>query len=192
MNKPSLFLSTMKDSSNKNTTASLSLLNDPPSHFTVENSLNKEMMKLSFKDRVAIEEEIHGVRCGAVEETPKLLEESLREFDDKLNARKERGELTPEVDEFAVRKLLRNVVRTKTSRSDSTQDSLQKRNCYLNDDKTRVRFLRTESFDVEKAVQRFVGFLDFASEIFGDYICDREIRVTDFKGKEEEAAIILR
>ena len=83
----------MKDSSNKNTTASLSLLNDPPSHFTVENSLNKEMMKLSFKDRVAIEEEIHGVRCGAVEETPKLLEESLREFDDKLNARKERGEL---------------------------------------------------------------------------------------------------
>ena len=68
------------------------LIAHPPSHFTVENTLSKELLKLSLNDRNAIEEEIHGVRCGAAEETPELLDRSLREFDSKLIARKEGGD----------------------------------------------------------------------------------------------------
>lgn len=46
----------------------------------VEELLTKEMLQLSFKDRNAIQEEIHGVKCLAVKETPELIEQSLEEL----------------------------------------------------------------------------------------------------------------
>ena len=46
----------------------------------VDNLLSKELLQLSLKDRTAIQEEIHGVKCLAPEETPELLEASLIEL----------------------------------------------------------------------------------------------------------------
>ena len=46
----------------------------------VEEMLTKEMLSLSFKDRNDIQEEIHGVKCLAVEEGSELIEVSLREM----------------------------------------------------------------------------------------------------------------
>jgi len=61
---------------------------DPPSNFSIEDSMSKELLKLSFKDRVAIQEELHGVRCLAPEESPDLIDDALREFDRQLMAEK--------------------------------------------------------------------------------------------------------
>ena len=150
-----------------------SILADPPSHFTVEKSLSEELLKLSFKDRSAIEEEIHGVSCGAAEETPELLERSLLEFDSELIARKESD---------PKKYLLRNVISISSFETNGS-------NCYLNNPEVRLRFLRCECFVVKKAVERFVNFLVFTSELFGDFVAERPIQVSDFNTKKEELAL---
>ena len=122
----------------------------PPEEFSPEEVLAEELRKLTFTERAEIEEEVHGVRCGAAEETPELIERSLREFDTILNSRKE-----SEPDNH----LLRNVVRT--SLLDETEAKAAASKCYLNDPVVRLRFLRCETFCVREAVQRLVKFLEF-------------------------------
>jgi len=182
-----------------------SYLPDPPSNFNAENTLSEELLKLSFRERQNIEEEIHGVRCGARDETPTLVEESLQLFDDKINARKRQAESSPEEDERNVGKLLRNIVQTNllprdslsggdkeilpdVERSCGTLD-VGKRECYLNRDDIRLRFIRCDCFDVDKAVQRLINFLDLCSEMFGPYVCERELRLSDFNTRKEETAL---
>lgn len=164
------------------------LLDDPPSDFNVDHSLAKELLNLSFEKRQAIQEEIHGVTCGAVEETKDLIDTSLAEFDSKINIRREQAEERVELDHPNLKNLLRNVCR-KSSLSPGDAPSTGNQNCYLNKDSIRLRFLRCEMFDVDKAVERFICFLEFASEIFGDYVCEREIVFSDFSSQE---ATIIR
>jgi hypothetical protein len=52
--------------------------------------------------------------------------------------------------------------------------------CYVNDPEVRLRFLRCDSFNVKKAVKRFVSFLEFSQGLFGNFIADRPPRITDF------------
>ena len=200
----------------------MSFMPDPPSHFTVENSLAKELNKLSLKDRLAIQEEMHGVRCAATDETSDLLAESLRDFDKKINALKEEAVANPNEDGHNIRILLRNIVRTDwlpAAVADTTstemlpegntgadihsegvkcyedtserpeQNCFHHNNCYLNDGNVRLRFLRCECFNVDKAVQRMIDFLEYCTEIFGSYICERAMRLSDFNTREEELAL---
>jgi len=161
-----------------------SVIADPPSHFTVENSLSEELLKLSFRDRTAIEEEIHGVRCGAVDETPELIERSLIEFNSELIARND-GD--PKND------LLRNVISISSFEPKNIaaagSSTAPNSKCYLNNPDIRLRFLRCECFVVEKAVQRFLNFLEFSSELFGDFVAERPIRLSDFNTKQEITAL---
>jgi len=145
------------------------LLPDPPSHFTVDHILATELNKLSFNDRQAIEEEIHGVRCGAADENPELLERSLQEFDQQLNTRK------------IGNSLLRNVVYTTSAGAGVPQPQSE---CYLNDPNIRLRFLRSECFVVEKAVERLINFLEFSAELFGNYVAERPIKLSDFSRED--------
>ena len=153
-----------------------SILPDPPSNFSVETSLADELLKLDFKDRAELQEEIHGVRCGAAEETPEFVERSLSEFDAELNARREQ---TP------TNNVLRNVV--PISSLDEEAAKAAKSKCYLNDPDVRLRFLRCDLFVVEKAVARLITFLEFTSDLFGDFVAERPIRISDFNSKEEIA-----
>lgn len=163
-----------------------------PDNFSVDTDLSKELSNISFKDRVAIEEEVHGVRCGATKETAQLLAESLRSFDDKVNAIKDEAEARPEEDYRDLRKKLRNIVRTSSLPKvekvlpNGTLNSVKSK-CYINDDKIRLRFLRSECFDVEKAVARFVHFLDYNSDLFGDFVCERQIGLSDICSSDQEA-----
>jgi hypothetical protein len=52
--------------------------------------------------------------------------------------------------------------------------------CYLNDPNIRLRFLRSEFFDSQKAVERFVLYLEFIQELFGNFVAERPISVNDF------------
>jgi len=152
------------------------ILPDPPPSFSIDNSLADELLKLSFKDRAALEEETHGVRCMAAQETPEVIERGLHEFDSHLNTRKEK-------DPTFV--LLRNVIRI--SSLDEAAAKSAKAKCYLNDPDIRLRFLRCEIFMVEKAVQRLLNFLEYSALIFGDFVADRPICISDFNAEEETA-----
>jgi len=152
------------------------ILPDPPPNFSIDNSLADELLKLSFKDRAELEEETHGVRCMAAQETPEVIERALHEFDSHLNTRKENEPTLV---------LLRNVIRI--SSLDDAAAKSAKAKCYLNDPDIRLRFLRCELLMVEKAVQRLLNFLQHMARIFGDFVADRPICISDFNAKEETA-----
>lgn len=89
--------------------------------------------------------------------------------------------------------LLRNVVSISGSSISSAEAEAAKAECYLNDPDIRLRFLRCECFVVTKAIQRFVSFLKHTSELFGDFVAERPIRLSDFtKGTELSALLNSR
>ena len=127
----------------------------------VENLLSKELLQLSLKDRNYIQEEIHGVRCLAPEETPGLLEESLRQLAIELDS-----------DTIPVNK------------KHAYLESQKLPKTYVNEDGFRLRFLRCELFDVIKAADRIMMYLDLVLDLFGDFALQRAIRLSDFDREE--------
>ncbi len=168
----------------------------PPSHTTLEDSLSKSLLKLSITDRTAVEEEIHGVRClGVTQETSDLLQRSLAEFNRELltikNSPHRIASLQNKIKSYEKLKrtsktngrangppidVLRNVIDTAID----TTNAAAKQQCYLNDADVRLRFLRCENFDAKAAAKRFVNFFELALEVFGDFVADRPMRLTDF------------
>jgi len=178
----------------------------PPSHTTMEDSLSDGLLKLSITDRNAMEEEIHGVRCmGVTKETPDLLQRSLKEFDRELmsikNSPSRIATIQNAKDSYQNRRrssknnnqaspidVLMNVIDTSqdtttspiSTSTSSTTPQTGRQECYLNHPDVRLRFLRCENFDAKAAAKRFVSFFDLASEVFGDYVAVRPIRLSDF------------
>ena len=153
-----------------------SILAEPPSNFNVDKALASELLKLNFKDRAEIEEEIHGVRDETQKETPEFIKESLAKFDEELNVQKEKG---------AGDGVLRNVIRI--SSLNEAELAKAKSECYLNDPDVRIRFLRCEQFALDKSIVRLINFLEFTQELFGDFVAERPISLSDFTNKEETA-----
>ena len=125
----------------------------------------KALTDLSLNDRTAIEDEIHGVSCMAVEETPHLLEHSLIDFESELH------KINPKPAYDKAQQLL-------------LVSSRESSRCYINESKFRLRFLRCELFNVQKAAERFVRYLDFVAEIYGEYALQRPICMNDFSLEE--------
>jgi hypothetical protein len=125
----------------------------------VEEMLSRELAVMSFADRSAINEEVHGVRCLAVAETPQLLEKAFFLFQTQLT----RVEQKPAYD-HAVYQLQSQWV--------------------MHDPALRLRCLRVELFDIVKAVQRFVKYLDILQEYYGNEALMRPIKMSDL-GKDE-------
>jgi len=75
------------------------------------------------------------------------------------------------------------------SNSEAEAEDSKKRSCYVNDPDVRLRFLRCENFDIKKAVIRFVNFLEFAQELYGDFVADRPIRLSDLNSRQEKRAL---
>jgi len=133
---------------------------------TADKLFAKALTNLSFHDRTTIEDEIHGVSCIAVEETPDLLESSLIHFELELH----RIDSKPAYDKAQELLLL-----------SSNPFSIC---CYINDNNFRLRFLRCELFDVRKAVERYIKYLDFVAEVYGEYALQRPIRMSDLTNEE--------
>ena len=132
---------------------------------TADRIFAKALTDLSLNDRTAIEDEIHGVSCMAVEETPHLLEHSLIDFESELH------KINPKPAYDKAQQLL-----LVSSRESSC--------CYINERKFRLRFLRCELFNVKKAAERFIRYLDFVAEVYGEYALQRPIRMSDFSHEE--------
>ena len=119
----------------------------------------EDFLNLSIDDRNKVAEEINGVHCMALEETPEMLESALA----KLNI---------ELDALPYKKKV----------GFQLSQSLLK--TYINDDDFRLRFLRCELFDQREAAVRLVKYCDFVLELFGSFALERHIQLSDFDKKE--------
>eukprot|EP00536_Pseudo-nitzschia_multiseries_P013394 jgi/Psemu1/211550/e_gw1.571.37.1 len=131
-----------------------------------EEILSKELLALSWADRNSYHEEIHGVRCLALEETPSLVEESLRK-------------LAFELDEVIPHSEKRAYLRGQTQSKASKQ--------YINDKNFRLTFLRCELFDAHKAAKRMAKTCECLLHLFGPYALERPIKLSDFTSAELKA-----
>ena len=127
----------------------------------VDDLLSKELLNLSMQDRNAINEEIHGVHCLAVEETPELLNNLLRNLAFVLD----------------------NVLSEAETRAYRQSQKLPY--TYVNTVEFRLRFLRCEVFDAKKAAKRMAFFLNTVQDLFGDFALERPIRLSDFNKEEQ-------
>jgi len=128
----------------------------------VDNRISQELLQLSLEERNALEEEIHGVRCRAIEETPELLQLSLQ----KLAAVLDRDDIIPFHQKRAY---------IQSQYLPST---------YIHRDDFRLRFLRFTFFDIVAAAKKMVKFLDLACHFFGNVVLERPPRLNDFNKKE--------
>lgn len=98
----------------------------------------RELRELSFQERTAIQEEMHGVRNMIPTETPELLQQSLHGMQEEI-------------------------LSISTKEGYDTAQQLAP-TTYANDGDCRLRFLRCELLDAKKTATRFVTFLDFMFE----------------------------
>lgn len=124
----------------------------------VDNLLTHEMENLSFKARNEIYEELHGVASLNPEETPEMVQQSIKG-------------LNMEIDRIKHKYIAYNKA-TKTY------------NPYVHGADIRLRFLRCDLFDIPAAAKRMMGYLDLTRELFGDVVLTRPIELRDL-GKQE-------
>jgi hypothetical protein len=136
---------------------------DPAAEF--DNLLSKELLQLSVNDRNNLQEEIHGVRCLAPDETSQLIEESLRKL---------ATELDENIPDYQKEAYLRSQRRPASA-------------AFVNSQNFRLRFLRCELFDHRKAAERMVRVCDCLLKLFGMYALERPIRISDFSNAELKA-----
>ena len=133
--------------------------------------LSKELLRLSVEDRNGIQEEIHGVRCLAPEETPHLIYTSLCQLAFELD----NDECIPPSQKRAY---------LKSQQLQQQQQQQQQQQTYVNGVEFRLRFLRCELFDAKKAAKKMVSFLNYALDFFGEYALMRPIQISDFTRAE--------
>ena len=130
-----------------------SLFQPPPQEVDhVGYLINKQMLKYDINQRNAIYEEVHGVGSLSPEESPAMIENSLKALDRELEAIPAKQRLAYD-------------------RSKQTPHS------YVHTPNFRLRFLRAELFDAQRAANRMTLFLLTCLEIYGPQTLVRPIRV---------------
>jgi len=138
------------------------LLGDPTYNHNAQRS--ELLFNLPVKDRIAIEEEVHGVSCMAREETPELLEESLHDFHLKLT----------EIECKAYDR----------AQEIRAENHSEQRSSYILGRGLKLSFLRCELFDIDKAATRYCKYLDLILELYGEIALRRPLRMSDLGRKE--------
>ena len=153
----------------------------------VDDLLSKELLQLSFQDRNAIDEEIHGVHTLARDETPELIDVELTRLAIELNllvSRPNTMSNTGDGDSSSSSSSL--VIAYQKSQQLISQGGGDNTNTttYVNTDNFRLRFLRCEFFNAKKAAIRMCKFLNALYEFYGDYALIRPIQIHDFSKSE--------
>jgi len=145
-------------------------------------------LKLSFIDRNAINEEIHGVRSLAVNETPQIIANALYAFRIEL-------EILPPTQKKAY------LFIRQQQRQQQQQQQQHHANpvyngipnatmptetyaAYIDDDDFQLRFLRCCLFNISRAVGRFTRYLNFVQTHWGDSCLARPIQLSDLNASE--------
>lgn len=152
---------------------------------TIDAVIAKDFTKLSFRDRNAIYEEIHGVANLAPEETPEMITEAMNQLSIELDG----IQYKPAFDKS------QQWNQSLPSRVDCTQSiySYNERSIaglthttYVNTVDFRLRFLRCELFNAKNAAYRLVNYLEMILNLYEDEeLLRRPIGLIDLKSKEE-------
>ncbi|KAL3903575.1 MAG: hypothetical protein SGILL_010393 [Bacillariaceae sp.] len=134
--------------------------NDSFSEIDVDAALAKELTKLSCNDRNKVQEEVHGVEFAMPEETPQLIERSLRQLDQ-------------HVQQIASKPAYDHAV----SQLDAS---------YIQSDAFRTAFVRAAMFDIPQAAQRYTSYLNLLHEFFGDKGLQRPLQFKDLSKADKD------
>jgi len=139
----------------------------------VEKIVAKELYEMNRAEREAIVEELHGVKSRAVPETPELIRKSLEEFrkETVLLCKSKRTDTDVNGKKHPIGKAHLRAVEILDSN-------------YVIAPEFRIRFLRTEFFDLKKAVLRYCRYLNHLWDLFGDVSLVRQIALRDLNKKE--------
>jgi len=167
---------------------------------SVDDLLAKEFHKLSVHDRTAIQEEMHGVRSLAVPETPELLSKALEEFQrtiDKMGNLSTKRKvynmiLKRREEEIERNRELSDGGKDTASPGAESTSTISKKHYAIDDDNFRLRFLRVELFSIQKAVDRFLSYLELTHEFCGDIILDRPIYLSDIVTNKKERTYLKK
>ena len=153
----------------------------------VDTLLAKELNGLSFQDRNNINEEIHGVSCLAIEETPDLVERAMAhlqlEIDTQIGPNEKRAYLQSQQPPPLPNENYGTPITTSTT-SATTTTTTSTTTTYVNSYDFRLRFLRIELFDIQRAALKLVSYLNTVWELFGIYALYRPIQLSDFSDAE--------
>jgi len=148
----------------------------------VNKTISMEQLRLNNRDRISINEEIHGVPCQTQEESPEFLRLSLK------NLSLELSELVQKDNVTSLGKGPPNGgtlgLALSTGYQMSQCSSITDNNTYVNSAEFRLRFLRCENFDTKQTAIRLMKYLNLLIELFGLFALYRPIELTDFSKPE--------
>jgi len=139
----------------------------------IEKIVARELYEMPRAEREAIIEELHGVKSRAVAESPQMVQIALEEFQQQASILS-RGKLT-DTDINGVKHPLGKAHLRAVEALESN---------YVVAPEFRIRFLRTDFFDVKKAVIRYCKYLNHVWDLFGDIALVRQIALSDLNKKE--------
>jgi hypothetical protein len=117
----------------------------------VESLLALDLNKMSLNEREKVFEDLHGV-SDIVDESPELVASCLDELELEI---------------------------AKIRRRDAYIAAASKDSCYTSSRTLRLKFLRAENFDSNRAAARLVGFFETKLEIFGPDPLARDLLLSD-------------
>lgn len=144
--------------------------------------LTDAISQMSTQDRNVINEEVHGVRVLTPKENPTLLQQSLIDLDTFLNKMVTEPPFLKKAYDLSQSQDFNRNPEPYDSQSNCIHSP--QKYIYTNDINFRLRFLRCEYFDAEKAAIRIIKYLDLALDIFGEYALRRPILLSDFNKEE--------
>jgi len=127
-------------------------------------AFSRALMNLTFQDRNAISEEIHGVSCMAPDESPEFLDAALYSLSHELN----------QIEDKSAYNQAQEIYLTGHGQC-----------AYVNTNEFRLRFLRSELFHVKAAATRMVKYLDVVNENFGPHALTRPMHISDLTRDEK-------
>ena len=155
-------------------TVTLLLRNNPQE---VDELLSKELLELNVQDRNDIQEEIHGVKCLGVEETPQMIATALRllmiELDHTNSSDANNVNNNSNSNDTNNIKFAYYLARYKYYNIS-----------YINTIQFRLKFLRCELFDIQKTATRIINYLHIMLELFGIIALQRPVTLEDFTKDE--------
>jgi len=159
--------------------------------------LAKQFHSMHFQDRNDINEEIHGVRSMACEETTELIEGSLKLLAIELqnlplrykSIYRKASSMGENTNNNNSNGSLEDLVKENGEEIDGHLEAVSPPSCYVKSRNFQLAFLRCEFFNANKAAMRLAKYLELAYDLNGEEALRRPLRIDDFTSKEEEEII---
>lgn len=159
---------------------------------SIDDQIAQDFTKLSFHDRNAIYEEIHGVHNPAPDETPEMLANTLHQLSLEIAAIPHKPAFDKSQQWNSLCNSFPTIDCTQSIYSyNKTTIAAGTHTTYVNTVDFRLRFLRCELFDAKKAAIRIVNYLEMIHDLYGgdEELLRRPIGLIDLKTKEERECL---